>query len=72
MMAFESNLIGLCKNCGHQREVKNARGSVFYLCALAASDPRFPKYPRLPVRQCEGYVPCAEKTKPAPDTRETS
>jgi len=66
-MAFVHNLVGLCKNCRHHREIKNARGSVFYLCALAASDSRFPKYPRLPVLQCEGYVPRAPKSEPTPD-----
>ncbi len=25
------------------------------LCELSASDPRFPKYPALPVIQCSGY-----------------
>jgi hypothetical protein len=35
--------------------VDSARGSSFVLCALAAEDPRFPKYPRLPVIRCAGY-----------------
>ncbi|HEY4911133.1 MAG TPA: hypothetical protein VIJ73_16600 [Methylomirabilota bacterium] len=47
--------VGLCANCRHVRRVKTERGSVFYRCALAAGDPRFPKYPPLPVIQCSGY-----------------
>ena len=39
------------------RRVESERGSVFYLCGLAATDPRFPRYPRLPVRECAGYEP---------------
>ena len=39
------------------QEVKNARGSTFLLCGLSATDPRFPKYPRLPVHACTGFVP---------------
>jgi 3-isopropylmalate/(R)-2-methylmalate dehydratase large subunit len=48
---------GLCETCRHARVVVSARGSRFVLCGLAAVDPRFPKYPRLPVVQCEGYAP---------------
>jgi len=59
--------IGLCKTCGYCRVIKNDRGNPFYLCRLAASDPRFAKYPRLPVLRCDGYVPCADKSEPAPD-----
>jgi hypothetical protein len=29
--------------------------SVFWMCALAARDPRFDKYPRLPVLECAGF-----------------
>jgi GNAT superfamily N-acetyltransferase len=35
--------------------VDSARGSRFYLCGRSHTDPRFPKYPRLPVRDCAGY-----------------
>jgi hypothetical protein len=37
------------------RRVESDRGSVFYRCALPDTDPRFAKYPRLPVLQCDGY-----------------
>jgi hypothetical protein len=46
---------GLCARCVHARVVESAKGSTFVLCGLAASDSRFPKYPRLPVLQCVGY-----------------
>jgi hypothetical protein len=48
---------GLCATCIHKREITSDRGSIFYRCALADTDPRFPKYPRLPVLQCSGYTP---------------
>ncbi|MGH9307989.1 MAG: hypothetical protein ACRD1U_01350 [Vicinamibacterales bacterium] len=35
--------------------VTSARGSRFYLCRLSITDPRFPKYPALPVLACDGY-----------------
>ncbi len=47
---------GLCATCRHLRLVSGPR-SVFVRCALAAGDRRFPRYPPLPVRHCEGYRP---------------
>jgi hypothetical protein len=46
---------GLCASCRHVRLVTGAR-STFVRCGLAERDPRFPRYPPLPVRRCEGYV----------------
>jgi hypothetical protein len=46
---------GLCDTCRHVRRITSDRGSVFYQCRLAQVDPRFPRYPRLPVRACDGY-----------------
>jgi hypothetical protein len=51
---------GLCAGCAHALVIRNDRGSRFYLCRLAASDPRFAKYPQLPVRRCSGFVPSPE------------
>jgi hypothetical protein len=48
---------GLCAACAHGRRIASARGSVFWLCARSTEDPRFPKYPRLPVLSCAGYEP---------------
>jgi hypothetical protein len=58
---------GLCARCAHALVIRNDRGSRFYLCRLSATDPRFPKYPPLPVRRCTGFVPCPED-----DDQETS
>jgi 3-isopropylmalate/(R)-2-methylmalate dehydratase large subunit len=54
---------GLCATCRHARRITSARGSTFLRCGLAAVDPRFPKYPRLPVLACDGYrpLPAADK-----------
>ncbi len=35
--------------------MRSDRGSTFYLCELSFRDPRYPKYPRLPVVECSGY-----------------
>jgi hypothetical protein len=48
---------GLCGNCLHGRTTGNRRGSTFFLCRLAESDARFPRYPALPVIRCPGHEP---------------
>jgi len=55
---------GLCGTCVHAQRMHSDRGSEFWRCALAQTDPRFSKYPRLPVLACPGYQPIPEK-KPA-------
>jgi hypothetical protein len=54
--ASKMERIGLCATCRFARRIESARGSKFILCELSASDPAFPKYPRLPVIECSGYV----------------
>ena len=46
---------GLCATCTHLRRNRNDRGSVFYFCRRSEQDPRFLKYPRLPVLDCPGF-----------------
>ena len=46
---------GLCDSCRHQNLIDNTRVSLFSLCELSKTDPRFPKYPRVPVTACDGY-----------------
>ena len=47
---------GLCDRCTHQCVVRSGRGSVFSLCERSLDDPRYPKYPRVPVGSCPGIV----------------
>ena len=51
----EEQTAGLCASCVNCRRVHSDRESLFYLCELSKTDPRFPKYPRLPVISCPGY-----------------
>jgi hypothetical protein len=53
--------VGLCAICLHARRVRSSRDAEFWLCGRSAVDPRFPKYPSLPVVRCPGYEP-----EPAP------
>jgi hypothetical protein len=49
--------IGLCATCQHVRVITSERGSQFYLCGAAKTDPRLRKYPPLPVLRCFAYDP---------------
>jgi hypothetical protein len=53
----DKSKLGLCADCRYAQRIESSKGSVFMLCALSKSDPRFPKYPRLPVLACTGYSP---------------
>jgi hypothetical protein len=55
---------GLCDRCCHQQLVHNTRGSTFSLCRRSRTDPAYPRYPRLPVRECPGYEPKAAAPEP--------
>ncbi len=46
---------GLCDTCLHQKLIRNTRGSSFSMCERAKTEPRYPKYPRVPVAECAGY-----------------
>jgi hypothetical protein len=35
--------------------ISNTRGSSFSMCERSKTDPAFPKYPRVPVVECEGF-----------------
>jgi hypothetical protein len=51
---------GLCGACRYSRVIQTARGSTFRLCERSATDPRFPRYPNLPVLSCLGFEPAHE------------
>jgi hypothetical protein len=57
---------GLCGRCLHVQPVQSSRGSTFYLCRLSFSDPRFARYPPLPVLSCAGFVPREQKSERTP------
>ena len=46
---------GLCDSCIHKKIIRSERGPEFLLCELSKTDPRFRKYPPLPVLVCDGY-----------------
>jgi hypothetical protein len=46
---------GLCDSCRHQKLIRTGRGSEFSMCLRSKYDPRYDKYPRVPVGRCPGY-----------------
>ena len=60
--------IGLCATCRYQRTVEGVR-STFSLCERSFTDPRFLKYPPLPVVRCVGYVERAAPPAASPKKR---
>jgi hypothetical protein len=48
-------MTGLCGSCIHAKEMRSDRASVFLFCMLSKSLAGYPKYPRLPVLDCEGF-----------------
>jgi hypothetical protein len=61
---------GLCQTCMHASRVTSARGSTFVLCERSRTDPRFPRYPRLPVTACAGYEPHEQANRARHDESE--
>ena len=49
--------VGLCATCVHARRIESSKGSEFWLCERAKTDPRYRKYPPLPVLACPGHEP---------------
>ena len=50
-----ADAVGLCRDCRHARPVPTEQAT-YWLCRRSASDPSFPRYPRLPVRACRGFA----------------
>src|SRR5688572_16590160 len=46
---------GLCERCVHHVWIRNDRGSEFLRCRLSDTDPRFARFPALPVLACGGF-----------------
>jgi hypothetical protein len=53
--------VGLCATCRFHRIITGAR-SAFYLCEKSFTDPRFRRYPPLPVVKCDGYEPLERRS----------
>ena len=62
-MPQEGASIGQCVHCRQAVRQRSARGSDFWRCRRADSDPRFLRYPPLPVRDCPGHEPGEPETR---------
>lgn len=61
----EAQRVGLCATCRHAGSQENRRGNRFWRCLRAEADPRFRRYPALPVQACEGHEVGHEEYTPA-------
>jgi hypothetical protein len=66
----ESGQAGLCEQCVHHSVVLSRRGNRFHRCGRSKTDPSYPKYPRLPVLQCGGFVSSESGNGRRNDTKE--
>jgi hypothetical protein len=48
---------GLCGGCAHGQMLDSKTGSRFLFCLRARQDPRYAKYPPVPVFACPGFEP---------------
>ena len=48
--------VGICQNCKFVTTIVSGKGSLFIQCKQHFSDKKFPKYPRLPVTICSGFI----------------
>ena len=46
---------GLCAGCRHAKRLATKTGAPIFQCARAANEPRYAKFPRLPVSSCVGF-----------------
>jgi len=65
--APEDPFTGLCPGCRFARVVTSRR-TRFTLCERSFTEVRFPRYPRLPVLNCDGFVPAPSKDAPSADS----
>ena len=56
---MDEETVGLCADCVHAQDVRSGRGSEFLRCKMSELDGRFPRYPRIPVLDCDGYAQAA-------------
>jgi len=61
--ADDGQRAGLCARCAHVQIVTSDRGSRFFMCRRSLTDPRFRRYPPIPVIACVGF----EERPPAQD-----
>lgn len=47
---------GLCGGCAHAETLDSRTGSRFLFCGQARRDPRYAKYPPVPVFACAGFT----------------
>jgi hypothetical protein len=47
---------GLCSDCLHAKKIRTEKEGGYILCKYSRGDSSYPKYPRLPVRDCKAFI----------------
>src|SRR5215813_3181230 len=55
LQRLNGDAVGLCASCLQAKVIRSSKRATFYLCLKSVEDPRFARYPALPVRDCAGY-----------------
>ena len=55
---------GGCVSCVYARLIRAKANDVYYFCERSVNDPRYARYPRLPMLTCEGHTDRAESGLP--------
>jgi hypothetical protein len=56
--SLDNPRVGLCAACAHAHVIRHPRGGPdYWRCTRADTDPRYAKYPRLPILRCPGFQP---------------
>ena len=64
-MTTDPTRVGLCFRCVNARTVETRR-ALYWRCGVSDTDPRYERYPRLPVLQCAAFVERGKAQSGAP------
>lgn len=63
---------GCCEHCEHSHVQRGTNDKRFWRCRLSEDDPRFPRYPPLPVIRCVGFRHAPEASAPIESTNNSN
>lgn len=55
---------GRCRSCLYARVVPAKANDAYYFCERSVDDPRYARYPHLPMLTCDGHAYRAEAVSP--------
>ena len=68
----EAARLGLCATCRFGRVFRSGKGVTYVSCERSKIDPRYPRFPTVPVLECAGFEEACEDSERIPNDREPS